>query len=147
MYPKEKISELKGNLKTSLQSWAENKIDELCKSKLTMRSASVYMKRGVNNWLEREDERINNVVDNSLLFVADKDGNVDVDTVVDDLVDMFKQMEVQEKKLGMFNLSYGKGEVILKIPHNVFLDMLFGDLGQIRLTSEDLLEIKSLLNY
>lgn len=105
------------------------------------------MKRGVNNWLEREDERINNVVDNSLLFVADKDGNVDVDTVVDDLVDMFKQMEVQEKKLGMFNLSYGKGEVILKIPHNVFLDMLFGDLGQIRLTSEDLLEIKSLLNY
>lgn len=145
LYPKDKISEFKGNLKSSIQDWAEMKIDALCEGKPKMKAASVYMKRGLNNWLEREDGRINKMVDNSLLFVADKDGSLDTDILIEDMVTMFKEMDVQKMDMGMFHLEYGKGEVSVAIPHNFFLDMIFGDLGKVRLTANDFLELKELL--
>lgn len=110
-----------------------------------MKAASVYMKRGLDNWLEMEDERINKMVDRSLLFIADKNGGIDTDMLIDDAVEMFKGMEKQQMELGMFLLEYGKGEVSVAIPHNFMLDMIFGDLGKIRLTADDLLEMKELL--
>lgn len=145
LYPKEKINEFKGNLKSSVQEWAESKIDVLCEGKPKMRSASIYIKRGLNNWLEREDANINKLVDNGLLFIADKDGGLDTDMLIDDAVKVFKEMDIQEKDLGMFHIEYGKGEVSVNIPHNFFLDMIFGDLGKIRLTADDFLELKELL--
>lgn len=145
LYPKEKINEFKGNLKTSLQEWGNSKIEALCGNNPRMKAASVYMKRGLNNWLEMEDERINKMVDRSLLFIADKNGGIDTDMLIDDAVEMFKGMDKQQMELGMFLLEYGKGEVSVAIPHNFMLDMIFGDLGKVRLTAEDLLELKELL--
>lgn len=145
LYPKEKINEFKGNLKTSLQEWGNSKIEALCGDNPRMKAASVYMKRGLDNWLEMEDERINKMVDRSLLFIADKNGGIDTDMLIDDAVEMFKGMEKQQMELGMFLLEYGKGEVSVAIPHNFMLDMIFGDLGKIRLTADDLLEMKELL--
>lgn len=145
LYPKEKINEFKGNLKTSLQDWGEGKIDALCEGKPRLKAASVYMKRGLNNWMENQDERINKMVDNSLMFIADKNGGIDSDMLIDDAVTLFKGMDKKQTELGMFLLEYGEGEVSVSIPHNVMLDMIFGDLGKIRLTAEDFLEIKDLL--
>lgn len=145
LYPKEKLNEFKGNLKTSLQEWGNSKIEALCANNPRMKAASVYMKRGLDNWLEMEDERINKMVDRSLLFIADKNGGIDTDMLIDDAVEMFKGMEKQQMELGMFLLEYGKGEVSVAIPHNFMLDMIFGDLGKIRLTADDLLEMKELL--
>lgn len=145
LYPKEKLNEFKGNLKTSLQEWGNSKIEALCGNNPRMKAASVYMKRGLNNWLEMEDERINKMVDRSLLFIADKNGGIDTDMLIDDAVEMFKGMDKQQMELGMFLLEYGKGEVSVAIPHNFMLDMIFGDLGKVRLTADDLLELKELL--
>lgn len=145
LYPKEKINEFKGNLKTSLQEWGNSKIEALCDEHPRMKSASVYLKRGLNNWLESKDEQINKLVDNSLIFVADKNGGIDTDMLIDDAISMFKGMDKQQTELGMFLLEYGQGEVSLTIPHNLMLDMIFGDLGKIRLTADDLLEMKELL--
>ena len=145
LYPKEKINEFKGNLKTSLQEWGNSKIDALCGNNPRMKPASIYMKRGLNNWIEMEDERINKVVDRSLLFISDKNGGIDTDMLIDDAVEIFKGMDKQQMELGMFLLEYGKGEVSVSIPHNFMLDMIFGDLGKVRLTADDLLELKELL--
>lgn len=38
----------------------------------------------------------------------------------------------------------GKGEIKINIPHNPILDIFMGDLGQIKITCEDILEIKEL---
>jgi len=77
--------------------------------------------------------------------VADKDGNIDTDMLIDDAVTMFKEMDVAYAEIGSFGIEYGKGAVTINIPHNVFLDMIFGDLGKITITAKDLLEKKSLL--
>lgn len=145
LYPKERINEFKGNLKLSLQEWGNSKIEALCNEHPRMKATSVYLKRGLNNWIESKDEQINKLVDNTLLFVADKNGEVNTDILIDDAIEMFRGMDKQQTKLGMFLLEYGKGEVSLTIPHNLMLDMIFGDLGKIRITAEDLLEIKELL--
>lgn len=145
MYLKEETARLTGDLKAAVRKWAYGKIDELSASRPRLKAASVYLKRGLNNYMEREDRRINSMVDGLALFVADKDGKIDTDMLIDDAVAMFREMDVACAEIGSFGIEYGKGAVIINIPHNVFLDMIFGDLGQIRITAEDLLEIKQLM--
>lgn len=145
MYLKEETARLTGNLKAAVRKWAYGKIDELAADRPRLKAASVYLKRGLSNYMEREDKRINSMVDSLTLFVADKDGKIDTDMLIDDAVTMFKEMDVAYAEIGSFGIEYGKGAVTINIPHNVFLDMIFGDLGQIRITAEDLLEIKQLM--
>ncbi len=145
MYLKEETAKLTGDLKNAVRKWAHGKIDELSASRPRLKAASVYLKRGLNNYMEREDKRINSMVDGLTMFVADKDGNIDTDMLIDDAVTMFKEMDMNYADMGAFGIEYGKGAVTINIPHNVFLDMIFGDLGKITITAEDLLEIKSLM--
>lgn len=142
---KENTAELTGNIKVAMKNWANGKIDELAANRPKLKAASVYLKRGLSNYMEREDKRINSMVDGISLFVADKDGNIDTDMLIDDAVAMFKSMDVASYDVGAFNIEYGKGTITLNIPHNFFLDMIFGDLGQIRITADDLLEIKQMI--
>lgn len=146
LYAKEEVNKFKGNLKSSIQSWAEDKIDSLTDEKPRLKPASIYMKRGLDNWLDKEDGRINKMIDSMMLFVSDKNGGIDSDLLINDAVDMFKMMDKQQMQFGAFSLEYGKGEILISIPHNPWLDLIFGDLGQVRLTADDLLEIKNLLN-
>ena len=145
MYLKEETTKLTGDLKNAVRKWAYGKIDELSANRPRLKAASVYLKRGLNNYMEREDKRINSMVDGLTMFVADKDGNIDTDMLIDDAVTMFKEMDVAYAEIGSFGIEYGKGAVTINIPHNVFLDMIFGDLGKITITAKDLLEKKSLL--
>lgn len=145
MYLKEETAKLTGDLKNAVRKWAYGKIDELSANRPRLKAASVYLKRGLNNYMEREDKRINSMVDGLTMFVADKDGNIDTDMLIDDAVTMFREMDVAYAEMGAFGIEYGKGAVTVNIPHNVFLDMIFGDLGKITITADDLLEIKSLI--
>ena len=146
MYQKEEIGKLKCDLKTNLQQWMESKIDALCVDRPRLKSVSVYLKRGLNNWLDREDMRINKIVDNSMLFITDENGNIDVDVVMEDLIRMFREMDTRETMIGVFPVEYGKGEVRITIPHNPMLDLVFGDLGSVRITADDIMEIKGLFS-
>lgn len=144
MYTKDEMGKLKIDLLDNIQEWANYKIDALVTSRPKLKLASTYLKRGVRNWVAKETGRINNTIDNILLFVADENGNVNTDVLINDLVEMFKAMDVQNVKMGVFDIEYGKGEVKINIPHNPILDMLMGDLGQVKITTEDILEIKEL---
>lgn len=144
MYAKEEINTFKSDLKSNIQAWTEDKIDKLSTTRPKLKAASVYMKRGLNNWLDREDMRINKIVDNLLLFVTDESGNINTDIIIDDLINMFNGMDVRQAQVGFINVEYGKGEIKINIPHNPMLDLLFGDLGQVKITSEDILEIKKM---
>lgn len=146
MYAKEEISKFKCDLKTNLQQWMGSKIDALCADRPRLKSVSVYLKRGLNNWLNREDKRIDKMVDNSLLFITDEHGNIDVDVVMEDLVRMFREMETRETMIGVFPVEYGKGEVRITIPHNPMLDLVFGDLGSVCITADDIMEIRGLFS-
>ena len=79
------------------------------------------------------------------LFVADKQGVVDSDVMIDTLCNLFKEMEERKYPMGMVDVTIGKGQLVIDLPHNLFLEMLVGDLGKVKFTTEDIKEFKNLL--
>lgn len=145
MYVKDEMAKFSADIKQSVKTWGEKKIDELCVERPRLKAASVYLKRGLNNWLERESAQVDDMVSTLALFAADKDGNIDANTLIDDAVAIFRDMDVNYTQVGAFGIEYGKGAVTINIPHSVFLDMIFGDLGKITVTADDLMEMKGLM--
>lgn len=135
------INKFKGDFKTAIQEWVEYRIDELFPNKP---QTKVLLKRGLNNYLSRADGKLNGMIDNSLLFITDENGTIDTDVAIDMFVDMFKEMDIQEYKIGMIPITVGKGEVVAELPHNPLLDMVVGNLGKVKITSADFLELKEL---
>lgn len=136
------VNQFKGELKGSMQSWAENKVDELFASRPQSR---VFMKNAINNVMTRFDDKLNKYIDMMFLFVADKQGVVDSDVMIDTLCNLFKEMEERKYPMGMVDVTIGKGQLVIDLPHNLFLEMLVGDLGKVKFTTEDIKEFKNLL--
>lgn len=135
------INKFKGDLKAAIQEWVEYRIDELFPNKP---QTKVLLKRGLNNYLSKADGKLNGMIDNSLLFITDENGTIDTDVAIDMFVDMFKEMDIQEYKIGMIPITVGKGEIVAELPHNPLLDMVVGNLGKVKITSADFLELKEL---
>lgn len=146
MYLLAESTKLATDIKLSVQTWAENKIDELCETRPRLKAASMYFKRGLTNWLNREEKQINNMVDTLALFIADSNGEINAELLIDDALNMFREMDVNYAKISNFAIEYGKGEISISIPRNVFLDMIFGDLGKITITADDLSDITELIS-
>lgn len=135
------INKFKGDFKTAIQEWVEYRIDELFPNKP---QTKVLLKWGLNNYLSKADGKLNGMIDNSLLFITDENGTIDTDVAIDMFVDMFKEMDIQEYKIGMIPITVGKGEIVAELPHNPLLDMVVGNLGKVKITSADFLELKEL---
>lgn len=136
------LNELKGNIKTALQSWSDSKIEGLFPGKP---KTKVVLKNGLNNLMQRYDEKLNKMIDGGIMFVG-KDGVVDTDIALDLLIGIFEEMDIQEYQFGLIPISVGKGEIIAKLPSNPILDAIVGNLGLLKITSEDIFEIKEILN-
>ena len=135
------IAEFTGKCKTAVQQWGERKIDELFPGKPQLRALA---KRGFDNILTRYDAKINKTIDTAMLFIADDKGNIDSDVVVDHLVSLFQEMDVQKYDVWGLDLAVGKGAITIEFPHNIMYDMLFGNLGKVKLTADDILELKDM---
>lgn len=135
------INRFKGELKSAIQSWGNGKINELFPNPV----ARTFAKNGLNNALTRYDEKMNNGIDFLWMFIANEEGVVDSDSMVDSINSMLKEMELKQYNLGGFILSVGKGEIAVEMPNNIFMDMLVG-CGKVRFTSADIDELKNLLN-
>lgn len=145
MYIKTESDKLKADISNALRQWSEDKIESLCANYPHLRPMSVYLRRGVTNYLSHIDSQIDSAVDMLLLFVADDEGVINTDTLINDAVEMFKLSDIHETNIGIFNLTYGAGEILLSLLRNPILDIFIGNLGQIKLTAEDLLEMKNYL--
>lgn len=146
MYTKETIDDFKIDTMCNLEKWAVCKIDALVQNHPNLKVASTYMKRGIHNWIGREENKIDRILSDLMLFIADKDGNINTDVIIDDMMEMFKSMEKQQVRIGALLVEYGKGEVCITVPHSPWLDLFLGDLGHVRITTDDILEIKDMYN-
>lgn len=145
MHTIEDIAQLTGDMKAAVRKWAYHKVDELAAGRPKLKAASVYIKRGIDNYMARVDKRVNSMIDSIALFVADEHGNIDTDILLNDAISIFKEMDIAYTEVGIFGIEYGRGAVTINVPHNVLLDMIFGDLGKITITADDLAELKELL--
>ena len=140
------INLLKGKAKTAARDWAFNLIDQLTEAHPRLVPVSVYLRRGVTNLITRYDEQLNRSIDNLSLFLCDETGTYDTDMIVEDLVEMFEKMPKAETEVLGAEISYGQGEICIKLPGGVFMETLLGDLSKIRINSDDLRELKNMFN-
>lgn len=139
----EDISKFKGQLKSALQQWGNNKIDEVFPNKPQIKA---FAKNGLNNIMARCDEKLNRWIDTFMVFVASENGTIDTDQVVDMAAEMFKELEPHVYQLEFMDIEIGRGEVAFHLPQNMLFDLLLGRSGTIKLTTDDLLELKEMFN-
>lgn len=139
----EDISSFKGQIKSVLQQWGNNKIDNAFPGGSQIKA---FAKNGLNNILVRMDAKLNKYIDGLVLFAGNEKGEIDTDTIVDMAVEMFKEMEPHKYQFEMVDVMVGKGELVLHFPPNVMFDLLFGGLKNLRFTADDLLELKEMFN-
>ena len=136
------ISRVKGQIKSAIQQWGNSKIDEIFPGKPQMKA---FAKNGLNNILAKNDDRLNKWMDTFMLFAGSEDGSIDMDHVVDMSVEMFKELEPHKYQFEFMDVEIGRGEVVLYLPDNMFFNLILGKSGKIRMTAEDILEIKNFL--
>jgi len=145
MNAKMKLEELKDRLTLSVGEWADCRIDDFDKANPRMRTASVYMKRGVRNWLARKDKAISDMIDGVSLFICDENGEVDAGMVFDDLMTTLDEAEETPFGCGLLRGTIGKGMIRFQLPDNPIMSLLFGNSQAIRITTADFKELKSMV--
>ena len=131
----------KGQIKDALVGWAGSMIDQMLPNKVTART---LFKNAIGNMVTRFDGKVNQLVDSAFLVFGDSAGVIDTDTTIDLLCGMLDEMKPTDYSLGFATATIGQGEVKLQFPHNIFSDLVVGDLGGVKLTTSD---IKQLKNY
>lgn len=136
------INLLKGHVKDAALSWIDSQIDLLLPNKAAGRA---ILKNAANNIAARFDSKINEGIDGAFLLFADSAGNIDSDTVVDSLCSMLEEMNVSDYSLGPFATRVGKGEICIDFPRSFLSELIAGDIGGVKITTEDIKQIKNFL--
>lgn len=139
------LAKLKDKAAASVGKWADSMIDRLVEKNPDLKNLSVYMRRGVKNYLAREGEKITKSIDDVSIFFCDEKGNIDVDTIFDDVMNMFSQMEEKPFGAGFIRGTAGAGTIRIELPDNPLAGILFGKHKAIKITETDLRELKDIL--
>lgn len=139
----EDVNALKGKIKDALLDWSGPLIDQVLPNRVTART---LIKNALGNVLVRFDGKVNQLVDTAFIVFGDSSGAVDTDSTIDLLCDMLNEMPKKDYDLGMLTANVGGGEIIIKFPNSIFSDIIIGDLGGVKITSEDIKEFKNYLS-
>ena len=139
------VTELKEKLLTSLDLWADARISEMVKENPALAIPSVYMKRASHNIIAKNKDSLGKSIDNATLFIADENGNIDADTIFEDLMQMFESISNYEFDLGLVKGRIDGGTLSIDLPDNIITTILFGSKKSISFTKTDFEELKSLI--
>lgn len=135
------INAFKGQVKDNILKWAGAQVDQMLPTKVTARA---MLKNAAGNILARFDRKVGQAVDAAFLMFGDAQGAIDSDVLVDRLCDMLQEMPPTDYALGPIGATVGKGQIVIQFPHNVFSDLIVGDLGGAKITAADIKQIKNL---
>lgn len=146
MEAKGKELELKDKVVSSLHKWADDRISQFVSGNPALAPVEKYLKRGVTNMLNRESQKIEDGIDNLMLFIADENGNYDMDMFFDDALSMFKSMPETPFDMGLLHGTVGNGVVRVQLPDNPLVSLFMGNMGAVKITGDDFMELKSILS-
>jgi hypothetical protein len=140
MNVKSDIAAFKGNIKTAVQMWTSDLVDDLFASPVRRRN----IKRFIGNWLDFQDERINKMLDNVVLVGLDKDGNIDAGLIIDEAAALFKEFDYHAALWGC-EVDVSNGKAVVSLPDNMVSYLLFGNKSGFSFTEQDILKLKDYL--
>lgn len=139
------ITELKEKLLTSVDLWADARIDDMIKGNPMLAIPSVYMKRAAHNIISINKDKLGKTIDNAALFIGDENGDINVNTIFEDAMQMLKTIEDYHFELGFISGRIDEGTLYINLPDNIFTTLLFGSKKSISLGESDFTELKNLL--
>lgn len=142
---KQKSLDLKQKFIDSLSVWADDRITVFTNSNPNLKPMSIYLKRGASNIIKKYDDEIDKMINSAMIFIADENGNYNLNALFDDIMTMFKDMEEMPINIGPMTVTVGKGNIRIPIPKNTFTNVIFGDTSAIRITQSDFVELKNIL--
>ena len=137
------VNAFKGQLKDAVVGWAGSMVDQMLPNKVAART---LFKNAIGNAVARFDGKVDHAVDALFLMFGDANGAIDTDSTIDLLCDMLTEMKPSEYSFGVIGVTVGQGEIKVQFPHNIFSDLIVGDLGGVRFTTADIKEIKKYLS-
>lgn len=137
------VNAFKGQFKDAVVGWAGSMVDQMLPNKVTART---LFKNAIGNVVNRFDGKVNQLVDSAFLVFGDSDGVVDTDTTIDLLCGMLDEMKPTDYSFGFINATIGQGEVKIQFPHNIFSELVVGDLGGVKFTTSDIKQLKNFLS-
>lgn len=137
------VNAFKGKFKDAIVGWAGSMVDQMLPNKVTART---LFKNAIGNAVNRFDGKVNQLVDSAFLVFGDSDGVVDTDTTIDLLCGMLDEMKPTDYSFGFINATIGQGEIKIQFPHNIFSELVVGDLGGVKFTSSDIKQLKNFLS-
>ena len=142
IYLKEELCKFKGDVKTAVYRWITSMIDQLFAGKAGLEPVAYYAKNGISNVIDRYDEQLNRYIDYAVMFVTDKEGRIDTDKLIGDLVEIYRSTEKRTEVLLGMKVEYGAGEIAIYPPDNLFVNILL-PWQSIKITAEDILKMRS----
>lgn len=142
VYLREELCKFKGDVKTAIYKWCTSMIDQLFAGKSGLEPVAYYAKNGISNAIDRYDEQLNRYIDYVDMFVSDKEGKIDTDKLIGDLVEIYRSTEKRTEVLLGMKVEYGAGEIVIYPPDNPFVNMLL-PWQSIKITAEDILKLRS----
>lgn len=136
------INLLKGKVKEAVLSWVGAQVDCLLPNKAAGRA---LLKNAAGNLMARYDEKINEGVDAAFLLFADRDGNIDSDSMVDSLCSMLDEMTPSDYSFYGFEAKVGRGEICVDFPRSFLSELIAGDIGGVKITTADIKQVKDYL--
>lgn len=133
---------LKTKVSEGVQKWMDERIDQLAADNPILAPTKKYLKRGVHNMAAKEDERLSKAIEDAMLFVADENGNYNIDMLFDDVMSMLKNMPETPFNLGLLKGTFGKGVIRIMMPDNPLAQLFLGDIGAIKFTENDFAKLK-----
>ena len=137
------VNAFKGQFKDAALNWAGSLVDQMLPNKVAART---LVKNAIGNMMARLDGKINQMVDTAFIVFGDANGEVDTDSTIDLLCDMLKEMPQKEYSFGFISAKVGKGDIFIEFPHNIFSDLLVGDLGGVKFSTDDIKQLKDYLS-
>lgn len=140
-----KAEELKKRVAEAFPQWRDNMIAELKENNGRFGDRSAfYARKMTDNLLAKYHDKIDKGIDGIFLMLGDENGEINIDTLVDDLVAMVKESEARKLEFGPVSLSMGGGE-FLKADIKPIVSLFFGDISTLRVNDNDITLLKDLL--
>lgn len=143
-----KAEELKSRLSDVLPGWVDSRVEAMLQANPQVNAvAGRYIKKGISNFLSRERDRIGKAVDTLFLFVGDTDGEVDISTLLNDLVSMVKGCkETALLDSGLLSVKAGGGNILKLETRNPFVAFLTGGTTALKLDENDIIGLRELIS-
>lgn len=123
-------------INNAIDQWLSTIIDEL----MPDTSLRYRAKRGISKIIH---DKLN--IEMIVPFLEDEDGNLDIDNLSTELMEMLATLPPQNITIGPVEVEFSGKDVRISWPKNIITTMLMGEIGSIRLNAEDISELVKLI--